>query len=85
MQRLKDEGMDPSKPVFSRLPSTSKSSNIQVPMIKESMTKPDISRKITADELEAYTREGGAWFVVKGEVRPTSLTRGFYLRLRNIF
>lgn len=72
MQRLKDEGADPSKPAFSRTTSTTKSLvNIKVPHIEESMTKPGINRKISADDLEARGREGYPWFVVNGEVRPT--------------
>jgi nitrate reductase (NAD(P)H) len=70
MQRIKDDGMDPTKPVFSRgTPTTRSPQAIKVELIEEPMTKPGIDGKITAVELEAHQREGDPWFVVRGEVR----------------
>jgi hypothetical protein len=84
MQRLKDEGVDPSKPAFSRSTSTAKSLvDIKVSHMDESMTKPGINHKISADDLEARGREGYPWFVVNGEVRPPLPLVDFIYELMN--
>ena len=82
MQRIKDDGVDPTKPVFSRSPVASGSPQvIRVPHTEGLMTKPGIDRKITADELEAHSREAEPWFVVKGEVRASHITCESYLQV----
>lgn len=71
MQRIKDEGRDPAKPVFSGSPSTPLVSQ-QASLTEASMTKPGIDRSITVSELEAHQREGDPWFAVKGQVSAAS-------------
>ena len=66
MQRLKDKGMDPSKPHFSDVQLTSSYPKKAANEI--SMTKPDVVRKIRAEELESPEARENAWFVVRGEV-----------------
>ncbi|PPQ70964.1 hypothetical protein CVT25_012099 [Psilocybe cyanescens] len=70
MQRLKDEGLDPSKPDFSshsRRPDTANSIHAKPPD-KISMIRPDITKKIGQAELESDKAKEEAWFVVCGEV-----------------
>jgi nitrate reductase (NAD(P)H) len=77
MQRIKDEGGDPTKHNFSGSTSTSQSpQTIKAPPIDRPMTKPGINRKISVYELEAHSRQGDPWFVVKGEVRRPILLGG---------
>lgn len=67
MQRLKDEGLDPYEPFFGsmqhseRIKPSSTVKKAEVPM-----TKPDVKRAISPEELAA--NKGKNWFVVKGEV-----------------
>jgi hypothetical protein len=86
MQRLKNDGVDPTKPLFSEISPTSKSPQpVEQPLVEVPMTKPTINRKITADELEVHQREGDPWFAVKGEVRPTHVTCVLYLRVLPLY
>lgn len=71
MQRLKDEGLDPSKPDFSshsRRPDTANFIHAKPPD-KISMIRPDITKKIGQAELESDKAKEEAWFVVCGEVK----------------
>ncbi|KDR71730.1 hypothetical protein GALMADRAFT_74808, partial [Galerina marginata CBS 339.88] len=70
MQRLKDEGLDPSKPNFSfGLNGSTKPDVVRVsPSSEVPMTKPGIARKISAAELASMEAKEEAWFVVRGEV-----------------
>jgi hypothetical protein len=72
MQRLKDQGKDPAKPLFGAPASNDTAANDE-PVVQEvvSMTKPGITRKITKEELAEHTGVENPWFVVKGEVRTT--------------
>ncbi|BGP16636.1 hypothetical protein JCM10213v2_004638 [Rhodosporidiobolus nylandii] len=74
MQRMKDSGLDPSRPSFGakssdeqQLAERAKEANIEKkPALV--MTKPDVDRIITQAELEAHNKEEEPWFVVNGEV-----------------
>jgi len=75
MQRLKDEGLDPSAPSFSATSSTKVESGaalvapaavaLRPPSV---MVKPGVDRKITLAELQAHNTESEPWFVVEGQV-----------------
>ncbi|KAG6809936.1 hypothetical protein H0H92_014018 [Tricholoma furcatifolium] len=72
MLRLKDSGKDPSKPNFSvaNAPSTPET-DIPLPakaQIIIPMTRPDVNRKITVEELRSHANTENPWFVVAGEV-----------------
>ncbi|KAG6895362.1 hypothetical protein C0992_001652 [Termitomyces sp. T32_za158] len=70
MQRLKDKGKDPSKPIFST--SVSDTPELDTcPLAAPpavSMTRSEVKRKISADELRAHANSTNPWFVVHGEV-----------------
>ncbi|KNZ80738.1 Nitrate reductase [NADPH] [Termitomyces sp. J132] len=71
MQRLKDQGEDPSKPVFSTsAPNTTKTetSSASAPPPAVSMIRSEVNQKITVGELRAHTHCKNPWFVVYGEV-----------------
>jgi len=69
MQRLKDEGLDPTRPNFSTDSTAKSSSKAEIPKPAETvMTKPGVDRKITPAELESEEAKEQAWFVVRGEV-----------------
>ncbi|KAF8887006.1 nitrate reductase [Gymnopilus junonius] len=72
MQRLKDEGCDPSNPDFdSDVIGATKPCNAQRAAASPSdvlMTKPGITRKISAAELASAEAKKEAWFIVRGEV-----------------
>ncbi|KAF9480637.1 nitrate reductase [Pholiota conissans] len=69
MQRLKDDGLDPSKPDFSLKSTGSAKTNVSVAASSEVvMTNPSIMRKISAAELDSMEAKEEAWFVVRGEV-----------------
>jgi nitrate reductase (NAD(P)H) len=69
MQRLKDEGLDPTKPIFSTDSTTRSTSKAAISKPAETvMTKPGVDRKITVAELESSEAKEQAWFVVRGEV-----------------
>lgn len=67
MQRLKDEGLDASKPCFSTT-SMSKKSFEPIEKPEVSMKKESISREITIEELQAHNKPEEPWFSVQGEV-----------------
>jgi len=70
MQRLKDEGLDPTKPNFSTDPASLSTSKVEIPKQAETvMTKQGVDRKISIVELESSEAKEQAWFVVRGEVR----------------
>jgi nitrate reductase (NAD(P)H) len=69
MARMKEEGLDPLKPVFARIQDAQSAPQAKAPRPAEvKMTKEDVDRKITMEELEAHNKEEEPWFVVKGEV-----------------
>ena len=74
MQRLKDQGRDPTKPIFgvSVAEETVRNDDTVVQEVV-SMTKPGVNRKITKEELAEHTGADNPWFVVKGEVRTTRI------------
>ncbi|KAG6880561.1 hypothetical protein C0995_005984, partial [Termitomyces sp. Mi166 len=53
MQRLKDQGKDPSKPLFSTSVSDTAETNIgaPAPAPSVSMISPEVNQKFTIDEL----------------------------------
>lgn len=69
MQRLKDAGLDPTKPIFSNDPSSERAQVHKIPSPEARMIKPGVDRKITAEELAAHNQQDEPWFAVKGEVR----------------
>jgi nitrate reductase (NAD(P)H) len=76
MQRIKDQGQDPAKPIFSNDSSSNtpqkKEITNQPPEI--SMTKPGLDRKISIEELKAHSDNEHPWFVVHGEVNFQKVT-----------
>jgi len=71
MQRLKEEGLDPTRPNFSTDSTARSTSKAKVPKPTETvMTKQGVDRKITPAELESAEAKEQAWFVVRGEVLP---------------
>ena len=73
MQRLKDQGRDPAKPIFGASGSNEPVRDDAL-VVQEvvSMTKPGVTRKITTEELAEHTNVENPWFVVKGEVRTSN-------------
>jgi len=69
MQRLKNEGLDPSKPNFSADTSSKSVTKPEIRTSEVQMTKPGITRKISVTELQSARGKKEAWFIVKGEVR----------------
>jgi nitrate reductase (NAD(P)H) len=71
MQRIKDEGQDPSAPNLTKHNSPSDlSAAITRPSTPPAlMTNPAVKRMITLDELQAHSTKERPWFVVDGEVR----------------
>jgi len=69
MQRLKNEGLDPSKPDFSMNPPSGSVKKLEIRASEVQMTKPGINRKISVGELQSARAKKEAWFIVKGEVR----------------
>lgn len=67
MQRFKDEGVDPSKPIFSNEPLV-KNLMKEEPDVEISMSKPEVNRMISLDDLRAHNQAHEPWFVVRGEV-----------------
>ena len=71
MERLKDEGQDPTRPSLSTAATTSLTSKAGISKPAETvMTKQGVDRKITVAELESSEAKEQAWFVVRGEVDP---------------
>lgn len=72
MQRLKDEGIDPSQPNFSMSSNPSAPANVvnTKPPGQICMTNSSITRRISQSELESDQAKTEAWFVVHGEVKP---------------
>ncbi|GAA5999899.1 hypothetical protein JCM10207_005962 [Rhodosporidiobolus poonsookiae] len=68
MQRLKDEGQDPTRPVFGKVAGDEVVQPVKPKAQAVVMTKPGVDRKITKAELEAHNKEEEPWFVVHGEV-----------------
>lgn len=69
MQRLKDLGIDPTKPIFGAA-STSDAGNV-APVESANdvpMTKAGVTRKIALSELAEHAGPENPWFVVRGEV-----------------
>ena len=70
MQRLKDDGLDPSKPKFSMRQQSG--INTIAKGIEQSqdviMTKPNIKRNLRMEDLTTAEAKAKAWFVVRGEV-----------------
>jgi len=74
MQRMKDAGLDPLKPVFTK--SVKSDSDIDTVLERSIakkprvvMTKPGVSRMITMEEVRAQgATEEDPWFIVHGEV-----------------
>jgi len=71
MQRLKNEGLDPSKPDFSTNTPSRSVQKLETRASEVQMTKPGINRKISAEELQSVWARKEAWFIVKGEVTHT--------------
>lgn len=71
MQRIKEDGQDPSKPNLSKhtSPSDLSVSNARSSTPPVPMTNPAVKRKITLEELQAHNTKERPWFVVDGEVR----------------
>jgi hypothetical protein len=67
MQKLKDDGFDPSKPNFSTPFSPGPIAKMAV-QEEIRMTKPGLNRKISPAELQSPEAKKAAWFVVRGEV-----------------
>ncbi|KAF8967746.1 nitrate reductase [Flammula alnicola] len=68
MQRVKDEGRDPSMPDFSVKNELSEKVVEKPTPAPISMTKPGNSRKVTLKDLKAHATAEHPWFVVHGEV-----------------
>jgi cytochrome b involved in lipid metabolism len=74
MERLKEAGLDPADPNFSKLApedaeiAAQAKQNAAVKKPKLVMTKPGVDRKISQAELVAHNKEDNPWFVVNGEV-----------------
>ncbi|KAG6916078.1 hypothetical protein DXG01_008552 [Tephrocybe rancida] len=70
MPRLKDQGKDPSNPVFSTsLPDSTETTNT-TPVLPQAvpLTRPEVDRKITLEEFRAHANSESPWFVVAGQV-----------------
>lgn len=69
MQRLKDLGLDPTRPTFSNEAPVQIASPAGIAP-RQLMTKADVNRKITPEELREHNSEEEPWFAVNGEVLP---------------
>jgi hypothetical protein len=66
MQRMRDQGLDPAKPIFTK---TGPAQNpIEPKMSQVIMTKPGVNRHITPEELARHCSAEQPWFVVNREV-----------------
>jgi hypothetical protein len=63
MQRMKDAGEDPLRPIFSAEKRKQESSAAisQAKRVEVSMTKPGVNRKITMEDLKAHSTEAQPW------------------------
>ncbi|GAA5907038.1 hypothetical protein JCM5296_006574 [Sporobolomyces johnsonii] len=74
MERLKEAGLDPANPSFTKAAPEDEEIIAQAKQAaaakkpKLVMTKESVDRKITLDELKAHNKEEEPWFVVNGEV-----------------
>lgn len=74
MERLKDAGLDPAEPNFTKLApedveiaaQAKQAAAVKKPKLV--MTKTGVDRKITRAELEEHNKEEEPWFVVNNEV-----------------
>lgn len=64
MQRMKDEGRNILRPVFTKVAPVSA---VNPPAAAIDMTNPQITRKITLKELQDHDKADEPWFAVKGE------------------
>lgn len=69
MERMKEEGADILRPSFKAVdPSTTTAVASPKPKMNEvKMTRNDVQRLITLDELKAHNTPNEPWFVVQGE------------------
>ncbi|KAG6833878.1 hypothetical protein H0H87_007889 [Tephrocybe sp. NHM501043] len=70
MTRLKDQGKDPSKPVFSAALLDLRETTTATPAVPQpvSMTRPGVDRKITVEEFRAHANSERPWFVISDKV-----------------
>jgi nitrate reductase (NAD(P)H) len=68
MQRMKDQGLDPAKPIFTKTGPTQNPIEAKIPQTEIIMTKPGTNRQITPEELSRHRSAEQPWFVVNGEV-----------------
>jgi nitrate reductase (NAD(P)H) len=72
MQRIKDEGQNPSKPNLRQGASAQQDPSIpsnKLGTSPVSMINPAVKRSITSEELQAHSAKENPWFAVDGEVR----------------
>ena len=67
MQRLKDQGLNPAIPEANMSVANTAPTGIVPAPLKITMTRADVSRKITAEELATHATPENAWFVIQGE------------------
>ena len=66
MQRMKDQGLDPAKPIFTKTgPAQNPIKPKKSPIM---LAKPGVNRQITPEELTHHRSVEQPWFVVNGEV-----------------
>ena len=71
MQRIKDEGQDPSKPIFLNHGTSPQNPPERVKKpgtVTVSMKNPAVKRSITVEEVRAHNTKDRPWFVVDEEV-----------------
>ena len=69
MQRLKDQGLNPATPESSASATNTTPTDLVPSLSTITMTRADINRKITAEELASHATPENGWFVIQGEVR----------------
>ena len=69
MQRLKDQGLNPAIPESNMSAANTVPTGVAPPPLTITMTRADVKRNITAEELAAHATPENGWFVIQGEVR----------------
>jgi len=68
MQRLKDQGLNPATPESNMSAANTAPTGLVPPPSTITMTRANVNRTITAEELAAHATLENGWFVIQGEV-----------------
>lgn len=75
MERMKAEGRDILNPAFTSVKPVEESAEPEVQEQAVKMTRDDVKRLITMEELLEHNKAHEPWFVVQGEGQSASFSR----------